>query len=115
MSMGIKKVLLSLGLSAVVSACGISMANASPAPADEARQECPEGQKCDRPAPDQQMKKPGQDRPDQASPEGKAHCQAKQDGGDDRAAPGDEQRNPKDPKKKPPKDGKPPKDAPAEE
>lgn len=59
MSMGIKKVLLSLGLSAVVSAFGVSMANASPAPADdEARQECPEGQKCDRPAPDTK-KKPG--------------------------------------------------------
>ncbi len=119
MSMGIKKVLLSLGLSAVVSACGISMANASPAPADdEARQECPEGQKCDRPAPDnKKARKPGEERTNQASPEGREHSESMNRPEGDKAgpAPRDEQKQPKDPKKKPPKDGQPPQDAPAAE
>ena len=119
MSMGIKKVLLSLGLSAVVSAFGVSMENASPAPADdEARQECPEGQKCDRPAPDtKKARKQGEERTNNAAPEGREHSEAmnRAEGDESAPAPRDEQKQPKDPKKKPPKDGKPPKAAPAEE
>lgn len=117
MSMGIKKVLLSLGLSAVVSAFGVSMANASPAPADdEARQECPEGQKCERPAPDtKKARKQGEERTNNAAPEGREHSEAMNRAEGDKAAPRDEQKQPKDPKKKPPKDGQPLKDAPEAE
>ena len=117
MSMGIKKVLLSLGLSAVVSAFGVSMANASPALADdEARQECPEGQKCERPAPDtKKARKQGEERTNNAAPEGREHSEAMNRAEGDKAAPRDEQKQPKDPKKKPPKDGQPPKDAPEAE
>ena len=51
-SMGIKKVLLSLGLCTLVSVSGMAMANAKAAPEndDRAQQECPEGEKCERPA-----------------------------------------------------------------
>ena len=130
MNMGIKKVLLGLGLSALVSAFGVSAANASPAPADdEARQECPEGQKCDRPAPDnKKVRKPSDERTNNASPEGREHSESMnrvdgdkampagegkkprandmkaRNGNDDAApAPRDEQKQSKDPKKKPPK------------
>ncbi len=123
--MGIKKVLLSLGLCTFVSVSGMAMANAKAAPEndDRAQQECPEGEKCDRPAPNQKKLKKGEDRREEASPEGKAPRKAK--GDDDRAAPEgdkappkamkaraesddrdatrDEQKPPKDTKKKPPK------------
>lgn len=124
--MGIKKVLLSLGLCTFVSVSGMAMANAKAAPEndDRAQQECPEGEKCDRPAPDQKNLKKGEDRREEAAPEGKAPRKAK--GDDDRAAPEgdgkappkamkaraenddrdaarDEQKPPKDAKKKPPK------------
>ncbi len=94
MSMGIKKVLLSLGLCSVVSVFGMSAANAAPADDDQARQECPEGQKCDRPAPDQKKLKKGEERRDEAASEGKAPRKAKKDADDDRAASGDEGRAP---------------------
>lgn len=129
MSMGIKKVLLGLGLSALVSAFGISVANASPVPADdETRLECPDGQKCDRPAPDnKKARKPGDERTNRASAEGREHSESmnridgdqampagegqkprandmKMRNGDDAAsAPRDLQKQPKDSKKKPPK------------
>lgn len=129
MSMGIKKILLGLGLSALVSAFGVSVANAGPAPVDdEARQECPAGQKCDRPAPDnKKARKPGDEQTNNASAEGREHAESmnridgdkampagegkkprandmKAHNGDDAAsAPRDEQKQPKDPKKKPPK------------
>ena len=120
--MGIKKVLLSLGLCTFVSVSGMAIANAKAAPEndDRAQQECPEGEKCDRPAPDQQKLKKGAERRDEAAPEGKAPRKAK--GDDNRAAPAgdekappkamkeragnderDEQKPPKDAKKKPPK------------
>jgi hypothetical protein len=125
--MGIKKVLLSLGLCTFVSAFGISAVNAKPAPTDDdqAQQACPQGEKCDRPAPDQKKLKKGEARRDDAAPEGKEHRKAKTDaddraapgdegkeppkakkeraGEDDRAAPQDDQKQPKDHKKKPPK------------
>ena len=125
--MGIKKVLLSLGLCTLVSVSGMAMANAKAAPEndDRAQQECPEGEKCDRPAPDQQKLKKGAERRDEAALEGKAPRKAKE-ASDERAAPGDdrkappkamkervgnddrntarnEQKPPKDAKKKPPK------------
>ena len=124
--MGIKKVLLSLGLCTLVSVSCVAIANAKAAPEndDRAQQECPEGEKCDRPAPDQQKLKKGAERRDEAAPEGKAPRKVK--GDDDRAAPegdekappkamkaraGNDERNaarneqkpPKDAKKKPPK------------
>jgi len=124
--MGIKKVLLSLGLCTFVSVSGMAMANAKAAPENDerAQQECPEGEKCDRPAPDQKKLKQGEERRDEAAPEGKSLRKAK--GDDDRAAPEgdgkappkamkvraenddrdaarDEQKPPKDAKKKPPK------------
>ena len=57
--MGIKKVLLSLGLCTLVSVSGMAMANAKAAPEndDRAQQECPEGEKCDHPATDQKKLK----------------------------------------------------------
>lgn len=124
--MGIKKVLLSLGLCTFVSVSGMAMANAKAAPEndDRAQQECPEGEKCDRPAPDQKKLKKGEERREEAAPEGKAPRKAKGDGdraapegdgkappkamkaraeNDDRDAARDEQKPPKDAKKKPPK------------
>lgn len=94
--MGIKKVLLSLGLCTFVSVSGMAIANAAPENDDRAQQECPEGEKCDRPAPDQKKLKKGEERRE-AAPEG-----------DDKAPPKAmkaraEQKPPKDAKKKPPK------------
>ena len=79
--MGIKKVLLSLGLCTLVSVSGMAMANAKAAPenGDRAQQECPEGERCDRPAPDQQKLKKGAERREETAPEGKAPRKAKHD------------------------------------
>ncbi len=125
--MGIKKVLLSLGLCTLVSVSGMAVANAKAAPenGDRAQQECPDGERCDRPAPDQQKLKKGAERREEAAPEGKAPRKAKHDaderaapaeegkvppkaikeraGNDDRNPARDEQQPPKDAKKKPPK------------
>ena len=123
--MGIKKVLLSLGLCTFVSVSGMAIANAKAVLGndDRAQQECPEGEKCDHPATDQKKLKKGEERRDEAAPEGNAPRKAK--GDDDRAAPEgdkappkamkvraenddrdaarDEQKPLKDAKKKPPK------------
>ena len=101
--MGIKKVLLSLGLCTLVSVSGMAMANAKAAPEndDRAQQECPEGEKCERPALDQKKLKKGEERREDAAPEGKAPRKAKHD--DDRNVARDEQKPSKDAKKKPPK------------
>jgi len=118
--MGIKKVLLSLGLCTFVSLSGMAVANAAPENDDRAQQACPEGEKCDRPAPDQKKLKKGEERRDNAAPEGKAPRKAKGEvpngdekappkamkeraGNDDRDAARDEQKPPKNGKKKPPK------------
>ena len=124
--MGIKKVLLSLGLCMLVSVSGMAVANAKAALEndDRAQQECPEGEKCERPALDQKKLKKGEERREDAAPEGKAPRKAKHDddraapegdgkappkamkdraGNDDRNVARDEQKPSKDAKKKPPK------------
>ncbi len=129
--MGIRKVLLSLGLCTLVSVSGMAMANAKAAPENDerAQQECPEGEKCDRPAPDQKKLKQGEERREErrkeAAPEGKAPQKAKHEadeqaapaddgkappkamkehtGNNDRDAARDEPKPPKDAKRKPPK------------
>ena len=124
--MGIRKVLLSLGLCTLVSVSGMAMANAKAAPENDerAQQECPEGEKCDRPAPDQKKLKQGEERREDAASEGKAPRKEKADdertapendgkappkamkehtGNNDRDAARDEPKPPKDAKRKPPK------------
>lgn len=124
--MGIRKVLLSLGLCTLVSVSGMAMANAKAAPENDerAQQECPEGEKCDRPAPDQKKLKQGEERHEEAAPEGKSPRKVKGDdeqaapaddgkappkamkehtGNNDRDAARDEPKPPKDAKRKPPK------------
>lgn len=62
-------------------------------------------------------RKQGEERTNNAAPEGREHSEAmnRAEGDESAPAPRDEQKQSKDPKEKPPKDGKPPKDAPAEE